>query len=660
MAAWNNGQVMEPGVYVNEPAPKTTKKKGSAQSGALSVSMDDLLEALTGQRQGMVSEQAMPKQTAATKEPKETALKMPGLSSELGGLAGALVGARNSRAQRYQQSDPWSIGAEVVNDPGLADGLGMKLDKPWKQGLMKIAQGLIGGYLGGKARQGLEEYDRPFMQAIKQAGSTGDFSGIPISSQDDPTGTLQMSLALSGMEDKKKRNDDLNKELIKNGMMIQPDGSFGQVPGYAEMRGKIKDAEEGRTGLGMAGALVGAQQMEKSPYEFGTDAKPYDQKWQEYYRTNVQLGMTPNEAAKQSSARVIDEKKLMGSAATDAQELRERAKKLRQVTEVAQRAIDGDPYTGTGAGLYNTVSQLWGGGDPNYGLLGSLESQLNSAYRVVGTGSSSDKDFASILKSGPSTSKPKVENQAIIDKIERLVNEDMSYADYLDNYVANVGTVQGAQQAWEKYRAENNPLDDKPDTPWQDFFKRKQPAQSSGMDYGLPAGLAPETQNYVPKVLNGAQQLDMETLLDRVRAVESSNGKNLLSPKGAKGPYQLMDATGLELMQKAGLDPRTYDPFNEQQSRMLAKIYLSELTQRYNGDQRLALAAYNTGMGNLDKAIGRTRGGQQQAPAQMASNAPSGLPQGARPLGKTPPKARKPGTQVVRDDATGDYYEVPA
>ena len=45
--SWNNGQVMEPGVYVNEPKPKTTKKGSSGvQSGALSISMDDLLEAL--------------------------------------------------------------------------------------------------------------------------------------------------------------------------------------------------------------------------------------------------------------------------------------------------------------------------------------------------------------------------------------------------------------------------------------------------------------------------------------------------------------------------------------------------------------------------------------------------------------------------------------
>lgn len=641
-AAWNNGQVMEPGVYVNEPPQKSSKKKGSAQSGALSINVDDLLEALTGQRQGLVSEQAMPKQTAATKEPKETALKLPGLSSEMGGLAQALVGARQKRAQRYASTDPWSIGESVISDPGLAEGLGIKLDKPWKQGLFNIAQNLIGGYVGGKARQGLQEYDRPFMQAIQGAAQSGDFSRLPISSEDDPTGVLQMSLALSGIDGKKAEREAYNKELIKNGMLMNADGSFSQVPGYAEMRGQIKQAEEGNTGVGMAQALVGAQQMEQSPYEFGTNAKPYDQKWQEYYTTIKGMGVPPGEAAKQASARIIDEKKLMGSTITDAQELRDRARKLRAITEQAQRAIDGDPYTGTGAGLYNTVSQLWGGGDPNYGLLGSLESQLNSAYRVVGSGSSSDKDFASILKSGPSTSKPKEQNQAIIKNIERLVNEDMSYADYLDNYVSTTGTVQGAQQAWEKYRTENNPLDDKPDTPWQDFFKRKAPAQTSGMDYGLPPGLPPETQAYVPKVFQGAPQLDMQTLLDRIRQVESGGNPNAVSPKGAKGAYQFLDGTAIESMQELGMDPSTYNPRNEQQQRVLAEHYINKLTKML-GSQQLAVAAYNAGPGTVQQLLRR---GQQQAPAQVASN-----------------EVRKepfPGSKRVKNAKTGEIGYVKA
>lgn len=620
MAGWNNGQVMEPGVYVNEPAPKTSKKKGSSgvQSGALSINVDDLLEALTGQRQGLVSEQPMPKQTAATKEPKETALKLPGLSSEMGGLAQALVGARRNRAQRYQATDPWSIGQSVIEDPGLAEGLGMKLDKPWKQGLFNIAQNLIGGYVGGKARQGLEEYDRPFMQAIQGAAQTGDFSKLPISSEDDPTGVLQMSLALSGIDDKKAQRDAYNKELVKNGMLMNADGSFSPIPGYAEMRGQIKQAEDGKTGFNMAQALTGVTQMEQSPYDFGTTAKPYDQKYLEYYDTFTKLGQPPGEAAKQAQARVLDDKKLMASTITDAKTARDRAAMLEGVVGTAEGALAKDPYVGPLSGVWNTVSSLFGGeGAQGYAELNSLKQDLQKAYRVPGSGAQSDAELRALIASGPSTDKTPEQNQAVLNKIKKAAENEKQYADFMENYVLDRQDVTQGRQAWERYRQENNPFDDKPDVPWQEYFKRKSPAQGSGLS--LPSGLPAETQAYVPKVFQGAQELDMQTLLDRIRQVESGGNPNAVSPKGAKGAYQFLDGTAIESMRELGMDPSTYDPRNEQQQRVLAEHYITKLTKML-GSQQLAVAAYNAGPGRVQQLLQQ---GQQQAPAQMASQ-PSG------------------------------------
>lgn len=655
MAGWNNGQVMEPGVYVNEPKPKASKKKGSAQSGALSFSMEDLVEALAGHTQGMISEQPMPKQTAAPKEPKETALKLPGLSGEMGGLAQALVGARRSRQQRYASTDPWSIGQSVIEDPGLAEGLGMKLDKPWKQGLFNIAQNLIGGYVGGKARQGLAEYDRPFMQAIQGAAQSGDFSKLPISSEDDPTGVLQMSLALSGIDDKKAQRDAYNKELVKNGMLMNADGSFSRIPGYAEMRGQIKQAEDGKTGLGMAQALIGAKP--ETPFDFGTSAPSYDQKWTDYVKTNLALGMTENEAAKQATTRMQDERKFMGSSMTDAKTARDRAAMLEGIVGTAEGALAKDPYVGPLSGVWNSVSSLFGGeGAQGYAELNSLKQDLQKAYRVPGSGAQSDTELRALIQSGPSTDKTPEQNQAILNKIKKAAENEKQFADFMENYVQNTGEVTQGRQAWERYRTENNPFDDKPDTPWQDFFKRKAPAQTSGIDYGLPPGLPPETQAYVPKVFQGAPQLDMQTLLDRIRQVESGGNPNAVSPKGAKGAYQFLDGTAIESMQELGMDPSTYNPRNEQQQRVLAEHYINKLTKML-GSQQLAVAAYNAGPGRVQQLL---KQGQQQAPAQMASNAAPQLPPGAKPLGKTPPKTRKPGTQIVRNDSTGEYFEVPA
>jgi hypothetical protein len=77
----------------------------------------------------------------------------------------------------------------------------------------------------------------------------------------------------------------------------------------------------------------------------------------------------------------------------------------------------------------------------------------------------------------------------------------------------------------------------------------------------------------------------------------------------AKGMFQLLDATGEELFNKYKKElpeeakTPTYNPFNADQNEYLGKKYLEELLTKYKGDEKLALTAYHTGMGNVDKLL---------------------------------------------------------
>jgi len=86
-------------------------------------------------------------------------------------------------------------------------------------------------------------------------------------------------------------------------------------------------------------------------------------------------------------------------------------------------------------------------------------------------------------------------------------------------------------------------------------------------------------------------------IVDSQYTVESARGKKLLSPKGAQGPMQFMSDTWKE-WGRGNVN-------NLADSQDAARRYDSFLLKRYGGDVRKALAAYNWGMGNLDKDIAK-------------------------------------------------------
>lgn len=82
-------------------------------------------------------------------------------------------------------------------------------------------------------------------------------------------------------------------------------------------------------------------------------------------------------------------------------------------------------------------------------------------------------------------------------------------------------------------------------------------------------------------------------LLKAIGKAESDFKPDAVSRSGAQGIMQLMPATAAELGVRDAFDP--------EQNIMGGAKYISYLLKRYDGDVKLALAAYNAGMGNVAK-----------------------------------------------------------
>jgi hypothetical protein len=116
---------------------------------------------------------------------------------------------------------------------------------------------------------------------------------------------------------------------------------------------------------------------------------------------------------------------------------------------------------------------------------------------------------------------------------------------------------------------------------------------------------------------------DLERLLDAIRWQESRGNPNAVSPKGARGPYQIMDFNTAEAIGGSGKIPiggATPIPRgmleDEDASRQFAREAITGLLKEYGGDTKRALAAYNAGPGTINSG---------RMPAETAAYVPAVL-----------------------------------
>ena len=158
---------------------------------------------------------------------------------------------------------------------------------------------------------------------------------------------------------------------------------------------------------------------------------------------------------------------------------------------------------------------------------------------------------------------------------------------------------------------------------------------------------------WAPKIVPG----DMDRLTNIVMGIESAgrrydaSGKLIEGPATkygtAKGEMQVLDGTNRD--PGYGVKPAA-DDSPEERARV-GRDYLAAMVREYDGDVSKALAAYNWGPGNLDKAV-KEHGPNwlQAAPEETRSY----VERGVREFGAGAGRGKRPSLAEIRADLRGD------
>ena len=84
---------------------------------------------------------------------------------------------------------------------------------------------------------------------------------------------------------------------------------------------------------------------------------------------------------------------------------------------------------------------------------------------------------------------------------------------------------------------------------------------------------------------------------------ESNFKMDATSNKNAKGIMQLMNKTAQEIAENIGIEYNESTLYDVEKNIMLGTKYLSELLKHYENNYLIAIAAYNAGIGNIEKWI---------------------------------------------------------
>lgn len=92
------------------------------------------------------------------------------------------------------------------------------------------------------------------------------------------------------------------------------------------------------------------------------------------------------------------------------------------------------------------VDRIAGARDPEASQMNEITARMAPAQREPGSGTTSDTDLRLFLQASPSIQRPREANQALIERGRAEGRRRQAYADFIDRYAAERGTLSGADE----------------------------------------------------------------------------------------------------------------------------------------------------------------------------------------------------------------------
>lgn len=341
-----------------------------------------------------------------------------------------------------------NIFAQATTNPNLMKGNGTR------DAILGAAiSGLFGGAMGGLSSN--YQADRTSKYNDLLLGAMG---GQDVTGNRDVTSALARTAqteaekfkALQGF----KEADDLR--ALKNQIGLQAGSALtSNNPSAA------RDILSKVLGVPMDEPAPIAKEAEPASSIFGnTGTQSIDDKIESYAQGLMAQGTTPNAAYERASQRFKAERDQDARGLKKIEDSVKSAQDATSLVDLAeyyvQNAGDTGGLGGVGAGIQNKLKPLY---DPKGSIatqdMDTLAAKFLSINRPVGAGATDRFEAEKYIKGGISSANEPETNTEIIRRMRYLTGLDQQYAEFLDAYRGDKGTLEGADTLWSKYTQSN-------------------------------------------------------------------------------------------------------------------------------------------------------------------------------------------------------------